>query len=115
MQAQPTTVNPQQMRQIKIKTGILKRSVKDHQSYTKEKETHETKLEEMKANPDIDASLVNAKEAELAETIAVLPKCLTNIQKAIDELTGIVGTVEESLDGNAEALEALKEHDDWKA
>ena len=37
-----------------------------------------------------------------------------NIQKAIDDLNEIVGTVEESLDGNDKALNALKEGDEWK-
>ena len=115
MQATAVAANAQQLRQIKIKTGVLKRSVKDHQSYTKEKQDQEAKLEEIKSAADADASAISMKEKELAETMAVLPKCLTNIQKAIDDLTQIVGTVEESLDGNEEALTQLKEGDDWKA
>ena len=54
------------------------------------------------------------KEAELAETVAVIPGVLSNIQKAVDDLTDIIGTVEESLNGNEESLAALKESEEWK-
>ena len=114
MEATPA-VNTQQLRQIKIKTGVLKRSVKDHQSYTKEKQTQEERLEKVKADKEAEPSMISLREAELAETVAVLPSVLSNIQKAIDDLNGIAGTVEESLEGNDESMTALKESEEWKA
>ena len=58
--------------------------------------------------------MIAMREAELAETVAVIPGVLSNIQKAVDDLTNIIGTVEESLGGNEESLAALKETDEWK-
>ena len=113
MEAVPV-VNTQQLRQIKIKTGVLKRSVKDHQSYTKEKLSQEEKLEQLRQDQNAEASMIAMREAELAETVAVIPGVLSNIQKAVDDLTNIIGTVEESLGGNEESLAALKETDEWK-
>ena len=107
--------NAQQLRQLKIKTGVLKRSVKDHISYSKEKTKQEEQLENTKAQEGAEPSDIKLRENMLAETVQMLPMCITNIQKAIDDLSGVQALVEESVGEDEEALAALKEGAEWQA
>ena len=107
-----------QARQLKIKTGALTRTLKDHKSYTNEKATIEGRLEELKqaqaALPaeEQDAGKVSRMEAELAETVAVIPTIVVKVESWLAELEGVMGTIEEACSAS---MEEIKETAEWKA
>ena len=73
-------------RQLKIKTGTLKRNFKDYGSYKKEKETLEAKVETLKATEGTEEGVISRAESEVAETAAVLSGCWGRIDAALQDL-----------------------------
>ena len=106
-----------QTRQLKIKTGALVRTLKDHTSYKNEEQTLNTRIEETKAAQaqlpaeEQDPGAVNRLEAQLAETVAVIPTISVKIETWLGELENIMGTIE---DACSEQMEVVRETDEWK-
>ena len=67
-----TQQNAQALRQLKIKTGSVKRMLKDHMSYKKEQTKLEEKIEKMKAD-ETEEGVIKRYEQELADTVALIP------------------------------------------
>ena len=67
-----TQQNAQALRQLKIKTGSVKRMLKDHMSYKKEQTQLEEKIEKMKAD-ETEEGVIKRYEQELADTVALIP------------------------------------------
>ena len=107
-----------QARQLKIKTGALTRSLKDITSYNKEREQQETKVANIRSEEsqlpaeEQDPGRVNRAEAELAETVAVIPTVVVKIENWMVELEGVMATIE---DTSAANMDEIKESDEWKA
>ena len=101
-----------QVRDLKIKTGTVKRNVKDHTSYTKEKGLLEDKRQKM-IDEEKDVHDIKKKEEEIAETEVVIVQCIPRIEAAIDALENAMATYEEQ--PSAEMLAALKETPEWEA
>ena len=99
-----------QVRQLKIKTGTLKRNIKDHNSYKME----EGKLQEKLAawitegKDEYDIKKMQEQVTETAETLAT---CKPRIEAAIDDLENVLATFEELPDGEPKTL--LKEATEW--
>ena len=99
-----------QVRQLKIKTGTLKRNMKDHNSYKME----EGKLQEKLAawitegKDEYDIKKMQEQVTETAETLAT---CKPRIEAAIDDLENVLATFEELPDGEPKTL--LKEAPEW--
>ena len=99
-----------QVRQLKIKTGVLKRNIKDHNSY----KTEEGKLQEKLAawitegKDEYDIKKLQEQVTETAETLAT---CKPRIEAAIDDLENVLATFEELPDGEPKTL--LKEAPEW--
>lgn len=62
------------IKQLKIKTGALKRNMKDYQSYAKENILLLEKLEKLKAD-EAEEGLIRRAEEGVAETMQMLPNC----------------------------------------
>ena len=58
-----------------------------------------------------DSGVVTRAEAELAETIAVLPTITVKVETYLNELEGIMGTIEDSCSVN---MSDIREIDEWK-
>ena len=58
-----------------------------------------------------DPGVVTRAEAELAETIAVLPTVAVKIETYLNELEGIMGTIEDAHSAN---MTEIREIDEWK-
>ena len=92
--------------------------MKDHSSYTNEKNAQEAKVEAVRAaqaalaDEEKDPNAVNRAQAELAETAAVIPTIVVKIETYLGELEGVMATIE---DAQADNMEAIKETDEWKA
>ena len=105
-------------RQLKIKTGCLVRTQKDIASYTTEQNAIQGRIEEaQKAQADLpaeeqDVSGINSLEAQLAETVAVIPTIVVKIEQYLGDLQGYMATVE---DGSAAQMDQIRETEGWQA
>ena len=63
---------------LKIKTGVVKRSLKDLESYTKEAAMQRAKVDDLVAKKAGEAEVKRAK-AMLQETLDVIPSCERNL------------------------------------
>ena len=76
-----------------------------------------TRIEETKAAQaqlpaeEQDPGAVNRLEAQLAETVAVIPTISVKIETWLGELENIMGTIE---DACSEQMEVVRETDEWK-
>lgn len=93
------------IRQIKIKTGVLKRSEKEKRMYQQEAIQEEAKLERMKGD-GTDEYVIRKQGEVLAESQMMIPDCRNRIKKAHDDLTGVLASEDELKD--AEEYKAAK-------
>ena len=105
-------------RQLKIKTGCVVRTKKDHVSYTNEQNTLQGRIEEaQKEQADLpaeqqDAGAVTRLEAQLAETVAVIPTIVVRIEQYLNDLQSYMATIEAD---KADAMDAIRETEEWIA
>ncbi|XP_046873954.1 tubulin-specific chaperone A isoform X2 [Hypomesus transpacificus] len=92
------------IRQIKIKTGIVKRLVKDKMMYTKEASLQEEKVEKIKAEAGCEHVIRKQLEV-LQESRMMIPDCQRRLSIAHGELQQLLET-EEDLAESAEYVEA---------
>ena len=78
-----------ELRPIKIKTGVLKRSVKDYQYYVKELNKTLEKVETMKAE-NKDEHDIKQYQQVAEESQQMIPQCKTKIEGALDDLKSVV-------------------------
>lgn len=93
------------IKQLKIKTGALKRNMKDYQSYAKENILLLEKLEKLKAD-EAEEGLIRRAEEGVAETMQMLPNCQSRINVAAEDVRNV-------LDEN-EANDELKQTEEWQ-
>merc|ERR1712070_880733 len=98
-----------QVRWIKIKSGTLKRNMKDFTSYKKEEDQLRGKLEKM-MDEGKDEHDCNKMKEQITETSETLVQCKPRIENAIDDLENCMATYEE---GNQDQFAALKETPEW--
>ena len=98
------------LRTIKIKTGVLKRSVKDYSSYREEAKQLEAKVDKLKAE-EADEHDINKQTQVMQESLDMLPSCKTKIESALEDLKEVVEDQQENEDykeseegKNAEAI-----------
>eukprot|EP00118_Oscarella_pearsei_P025713 m.308641 g.308641 ORF g.308641 m.308641 type:complete len:103 (+) comp44422_c0_seq1:51-359(+) len=90
-------------KQLKIKTAVVKRLVKEKASYEKEATQQEAKVQKMKEEGQ-DEYVVKKQMECLEETRTVLPDCQRRINAAVADLKAVV-----------QAGESLKETEEYKA
>ena len=101
-----------QVRQLKIKTGSVKRNIKDYTSYKKEEEKLKEKLE--KAIQDgKDEHDIKQMQNAVTETSETLATCPPRVQTALDDLENLIATYNEQEDGPLK--DALKQTEEWTA
>ena len=97
------------LRNLKIKTNVVKRNMKDFTSY---------KAEESKLNETLTKMIEEGKDEHdvkqcqecITETSETLATCKPRIEGAKDDLENAIATYEE---GDADAFALLKESDEW--
>ncbi|XP_061822001.1 tubulin-specific chaperone A [Nerophis lumbriciformis] len=92
------------IRQIKIKTGVLKRLIKEEVSYKKEAKQQEEKIEQLKAEA-ADSYLIKQHTESLKETIMMVPDTRRRLTVAHNDLQQLL-EAEEELAESAEYQEA---------
>jgi hypothetical protein len=73
------------LNRLKLKTGIVTRTIKDLNSYIKEVNLIKDKIELMKQN-NVDEHDINKRKECLAETVQMVPEGKARLEKAISEL-----------------------------
>ena len=93
------------VRQLKIKTGVLKRCIKEYNYYADEKVTNQEKLEKLK-NEEAEEGIIRRAEECVAESEIMIPNCAGKVNAAIPELQQLI---EDNADN-----EELAETEEWK-
>ncbi|XP_013370374.1 PREDICTED: tubulin-specific chaperone A [Chinchilla lanigera] len=87
--ASPGSMADPRVRQIKIKTGVVKRLVKEKVMYEKEAKQQEEKIEKMKAEDGENYAI--KKQAEiLQESRMMIPDCQRRLEAAYTDLQQIL-------------------------
>ena len=97
------------LRQLKIKTGIVNRGVKEHKSYKMEKTQMEEKIEKL-TKEGVEEAVLKRYEQDMADTIAMLPSLKSKIEEGVDGLEGTIGEAEEA----GVVTDEFKEKEEWK-
>ncbi|KAL3277175.1 hypothetical protein HHI36_012526 [Cryptolaemus montrouzieri] len=98
------------IRQLKIKTGVVKRLAKEKITYEKEADTQKQKIEKLKAAGN-DAYDIRKQEEVLQESLMMVPDCQRRLAKAFEELKNIVDSEKDlqELEEYTTALQILEE------
>lgn len=101
------------LKQIKIKTGVLKRVGKEKLSYKKEADQNKARLEKMREEGKDEHDLKLMREV-LKETMMMIPDCQRRLLVAHGDMTSVLET-EKDLSESEEyiaAREQMKEADE---
>ncbi|KAJ2938462.1 hypothetical protein O0L34_g15699 [Tuta absoluta] len=90
------------IRQIKIKTGVVKRIAKEKVVYEKEAEQQRNRVQKLKEQGD-DEHNIRKQEEVLQESLMMVPDCQRRLVKAFDDLKSILETEKD-----------LKENEDYR-
>ncbi|GFY42932.1 tubulin-specific chaperone A [Trichonephila inaurata madagascariensis] len=98
------------IKQIKIKTGVVKRLAKEKLMYEKEAVKEKAKLEKMQASGE-DSYLIRKQEEVIKESVMMVPDTMKRYQVAFNELQEILDNEQELAESEEyqAALEVLKE------
>lgn len=77
------------LKQLRIKCGTVKRTMKEYQSYRKEEVDQKAKIDKMKAE-GADEHDVKQQLEVLNDTLTVLPDTLSRLQKYHEELSAFL-------------------------
>ncbi|KAI5651647.1 tubulin binding cofactor A domain-containing protein [Phthorimaea operculella] len=92
------------IRQIKIKTGVVKRIAKEKVVYEKEAEQQKNRVQKLKEQGD-DEHNIRKQEEVLQESLMMVPDCQRRLVKAFDDLKSILET-EKDLQENEDYIAA---------
>merc|ERR1712157_35912 len=96
------------LKQLKIKTGVLKRVGKEKLSYRKEADQQKAKIEKMKAEGREEIEIKKMGEV-MQETLMMIPDCHRRLVAAHAELTQLLETEAElNVDGEVEEFLAAQ-------
>merc|ERR1719315_887911 len=90
MSSKPASQDPR-LKQIKIKTGVLKRVGKEKLSYRKEADQQKLKIDKMKEDGKDEHDVKKMGEV-LQETLMMIPDCHRRIVSALSELNSLLET-----------------------
>mmetsp|Transcript_43227 Transcript_43227/g.78661 ORF Transcript_43227/g.78661 Transcript_43227/m.78661 type:complete len:152 (-) Transcript_43227:16-471(-) len=79
------------LKQLGIKVGTVKRTLKEYEMYLKEDTDQRAKIEQMRANK-VDESDVKQQLEVLNDTLTVLPDTRQRLQKFVGELREFINT-----------------------
>ncbi|GFQ74297.1 tubulin-specific chaperone A [Trichonephila clavata] len=98
------------IKQIKIKTGVVKRLAKEKLMYEKEADKEKAKLEKMQASGE-DSYLIRKQEEVIKESVMMVPDTMKRYQVAFNELQEILDNEQELAESEEyqAAVEVLKE------
>jgi len=104
----PAPVDPR-IRQLKIKTGVCKRSGKEKLSYLKEAQQQKDKIEKMKTEGE-DEYKVKKMQEVLSETQQMVPDCHRRLVAARADLEKSIAELEPDFGGDPQKEEEPDEN-----
>ncbi|OLL25864.1 Tubulin-specific chaperone A [Neolecta irregularis DAH-3] len=97
------------LKDLTIKTGVLKRLIKEEASYWKEVEREKRRLEKVRADAEEDLEIRLRKQNEVIEdTRQMIPHVHKRLLKSLQDLEDLVATEDPEYEGSAEIEEARK-------
>ncbi|CAM9606575.1 unnamed protein product [Chrysoparadoxa australica] len=78
-----------QERQLKIKTGVCRRMLKEVSCYEEEAATNEAKVQKMK-DEGMDSHDIAKQEEVLQESLMMIPDSTNRLEKALEDLRAFV-------------------------
>lgn len=100
------------IRQLKIKTGVVKRLAKEKTVYEKEAEEQRAYIEKLKRDGK-DEYEIRKQEEVLQEALMMVPDCQRRLVRAFDDLKAVLD-VEQDLKESEEFVAANKVLDEAK-
>ncbi|XP_055379476.1 tubulin-specific chaperone A [Condylostylus longicornis] len=102
------------LKQITIKTGVLKRLAKEVTVYQKEADVQKTKVEKLREADPQDEYMLKKQEEVLQECLMMIPDCQRRVKKAYEELKELLDNEKElnetkQYTSAIEVLETVKE------
>jgi tubulin-specific chaperone A len=91
--------------ELTIKSNIVKRLVKEAQSYEKEAEKERAQIRKMEAEDPTDYAIKKAKE-QLQETLQMVPLVTQKLQTAVKDLRDFIEKNQEIVGGTTELTQA---------
>uniref|UniRef100_A0A2K6W7A9 Tubulin-specific chaperone A n=1 Tax=Onchocerca volvulus TaxID=6282 RepID=A0A2K6W7A9_ONCVO len=101
--------DPTVLKDIAIKTGVVKRLVKELCYYEKEEEKLMNKLQTMQAGGDVDEHILKKQVELLQETKQMIPECARRLMNSIENLKKVIGEHEAVLQGTSECIAAAEQ------
>ncbi|KAM3717890.1 Tubulin-specific chaperone [Dirofilaria immitis] len=101
--------DPIVLRDIAIKTGVVKRLIKELCYYEKEEEKLMNKLQTMQASDNADEHIVKKQIELLQETKQMIPECARRLMNSIENLKKAIGEHETVLQNTAEYIAAAEQ------
>ncbi|KAG6551164.1 hypothetical protein Mapa_007399 [Marchantia paleacea] len=95
----------QGMKNLKIKTGVCKRVLKELKSYETEVERESTKTQKMKDN-NADSHDIKQQENVLSESKMMVPDCRRRLETAVANLEAALAAVEGDMEGKEDVTVA---------
>uniref|UniRef100_A0AC35FA68 Tubulin-specific chaperone A n=1 Tax=Panagrolaimus sp. PS1159 TaxID=55785 RepID=A0AC35FA68_9BILA len=99
--------DPKLLKELQIKTGVVKRLVKEHAMYVKDAEKEAEKIQKAKEDPTMDEYVLKKMVECLSETKGMIPIIAGKAHKASKELQMFLEANQEPLSGS-EQLEAAQ-------
>jgi len=99
MSTQPT------LRDLKIKTGIVKRLFNDEKSYHKEAENQQKRIDKLISDGADEHDIAKQKEV-LEESLNMIPDCQNRLKEAQKELQRVLENKDASWEGTEELKQA---------
>uniref|UniRef100_A0A0N5AEJ2 Tubulin-specific chaperone A n=1 Tax=Syphacia muris TaxID=451379 RepID=A0A0N5AEJ2_9BILA len=101
--------DPALLKEVTIKTGVLKRLLKELAYYKVEADKEQVQLDKMKGDPNADEYMVKKHAEVLQETRNVIPYSTQAVKKAVDDLTKVVESNRAILEGTKQLEAALEQ------
>uniref|UniRef100_A0A1I8EVG7 Tubulin-specific chaperone A n=2 Tax=Wuchereria bancrofti TaxID=6293 RepID=A0A1I8EVG7_WUCBA len=101
--------DPALLRDISIKTGVVKRLVKELCYYEKEEEKSMVKLQAMKAGSDADEHVVKKQIELIQETKQMIPECARRLMNSVESLKKVISEHEAILQNTPEYIAATEQ------
>ncbi|KAK6908341.1 co-chaperone [Kwoniella mangroviensis CBS 10435] len=100
----------QSLKQLKIKTGVVKRLHKEESIYTQEVVDQKKVIEKLKAN-DADGADIRAAERVLRDSEMMIPRTKSQLEEAVQALDDLVNALqsEDAISSSAEYKDAVEQ------
>eukprot|EP00761_Pharyngomonas_kirbyi_P011743 gb/GECH01011769.1/.p1 GENE.gb/GECH01011769.1/~~gb/GECH01011769.1/.p1 ORF type:complete len:112 (+),score=42.60 gb/GECH01011769.1/:1-336(+) len=99
---------PDVEKQLKLKTGVLTRTLKELKSYAKEEDQEKQRLSKLQED-GADESRLKQQKQVIEETSMMIPHCRTRLEKGFAALEKFLNENDSELDKESEQYQSAQE------